>query len=300
MPYAIVIHAFPRTDLPLAHAQGKILHGLFYELLQSASAAKGDEVHSAEGLKPFSTSLLLHERQRRAEYIRAGEEVKVRFTFLDDSLYPLLARYFLSTPDLSLDLVRTELTITRILSTLQSGEEWAGYTSYEDLYTNASDTEKQFSFHFVTPTFFKRGGGPTYPDLIIPLPLPELVFGSLLRHWNQCSPTSFVEANLLKEICSHHLEITHHRITSQVARLVFPRHDGTYRTTTFPGFVGSCSFRLVELQDQSILQTLNALADFAFFSGVGAKTTMGFGVVRRLKGENRLRAEEEGKRVARM
>ena len=82
MPYAIVIHAFPRTDLPLAHAQGKILHGLFYEFLQNASAAKGDEVHSVEGLKPFSTALLLNERQRRAEFIRAGEEVKIRFTFL--------------------------------------------------------------------------------------------------------------------------------------------------------------------------------------------------------------------------
>lgn len=93
MPYAIVIHAFPRTDLLLAHAQGKILHGLFYELLQKASAAKGDEVHSAEGLKPFSTALLLNERQRHAEYLRAGEELKIRFTFLDDSLYPLLRHH---------------------------------------------------------------------------------------------------------------------------------------------------------------------------------------------------------------
>lgn len=282
MPYAIVMHAFPRTNLPLAHAQGKILHGLFYELLQNASAAKGDEVHSAEGLKPFSTALLLHERQRRAEYIRAGEEVKIRFTFLDDSLYPLLARYFLSTPDLSLELVRTELTVARILSTPQSGEEWAGCASFEELYSNASDSEKQFSFHFATPTFFKRGGGPAYPDLIVPLPLPDLVFSSLLRNWNQFSSSSFMEANLLKEICSHHLEMTHHRITSQLARLVFPRDDGTYRTTTFPGFVGSCSFRLVELHDRSIIKTLNALADFAFYAGVGAKTTMGCGVSRRV------------------
>src|SRR5215470_4630469 len=282
MPYAIIIHAFPRTNLPLVHAQGKILHGLFYELLQKASAAKGDEVHSTEGLKPFSTALLLNERQRRAEYIRTGEELTIRFTFLDDSLYPLLGRYFLSTPDLSFDLVRTELTVTRILTTPQSGEAWAGCVSFEELYANASDSEKQFSFQFATPTFFKRGGGPTYPDLIIPLPLPDLVFGSLLRNWNQFSPASFLEANLLKEICSHHLEMTHHRISSQVARLVFPREDGTYRTTTFPGFVGSCSFRLVELHDQSIIKTLNALADFAFFSGVGAKTTMGFGVLRRV------------------
>lgn len=282
MPYAIVIHAFPQTNLPLAHAQGKILHGLFYELLQNASATKGDAVHGVEGLKPFSTALLLTERQRRAESLRAGEELKIRFTFLDDSLYPLLARYFLSTPDLSFDLVRTELTVSRILSTPQSGEEWAGFSSFAEIYANASDSEKHFSFHFATPTFFKRGGGPAYPDLLVPLPLPDLVFGSLLRNWNQFAPTSFVEANLLKEICSHHVEIAHHRISSQLARLIFPRDDGTYRTTTFPGFVGSCSFRLVELHDQSIIQTLNALADFAFFSGVGAKTTMGCGVARRV------------------
>ncbi len=281
MPYAIVIHAFPKTDLPVAHAQGKILHGLFYEILQKASAAKGDEVHSAAGLKPFSTALLLNERQRRAEYIRAGEELKVRFTFLDDSLYPLLARYFLSATDLSFDLVRTELTVTRILSTPQSGEEWAGCASFEDIYVNASDTEKQFTFQFATPTFFKRGGGPAYPDLLVPLPLPDLVFGSLLRNWNQFSPSSFVEANLLKEICSHHLEMTHHRITSQLAWLVFQRDDGQYRTMTFPGFVGSCSFRLVQLHDRTVIKTLNALADFAFYAGVGAKTTMGFGVARR-------------------
>jgi CRISPR-associated endoribonuclease Cas6 len=282
MPYAIVIHAFPRTNLPLAHAQGKILHGLFYELLQKASAAKGDEVHSVEGLKPFSTALLLNERQRRAESIRAGEEVKIRFTFLDDALYPLLARYFLSTPDLSLDLVRTELTVARILSTPQSGEEWAGYASFADTWERASAQEKIFSFLFVTPTFFKRGGGPAYPDLIIPLPLPDLLFGSLLRNWNQFSPVSFIEAALLKEVCAHHLEVMHHRITSQLARLVFPRGDGHYRTTSWPGFVGTCSFRLVELHDPTIIKTLNALADFAFYSGIGAKTTMGLGIARRV------------------
>jgi CRISPR-associated endoribonuclease Cas6 len=282
MPYAIVIHAFPKTDLPVVHAQGKVLHGLFYELLQKASAVKGDEIHSVEGLKPFSTALLLSERQRRAEHIRAGEEIKIRFTFLDDSLYPLLARYFLSTPDLTFELVRTELTVARILSTPQSGEEWAGFASFEELYAQASEEEKQFSFQFVTPTFFKRGGGPAFPDLIVPLPLPDLLFGSLLRNWNQFSPTSFVEATLLREVCANHLEVTYHRITSQLARLVFQREERNYRTTTFPGFVGTCSFRLVELHDPGIVKTLNALADFAFFAGVGARTTMGCGVAKRL------------------
>jgi len=282
MPYAIVIHAFPKTDLPLAHAQGKILHGVFYELLQKASTAKGDEVHSVAGLKPFSTALLLTERQRRAEYIRAGEEMKIRFTFLDDALYPLLARYFLTTPDLALELVRTELTVARILATPHSGEAWAGCVLFPELWEQASDQEKEFAFQFVSPTFFKRGGGPAYPDLIVPLPLPELVFSSLLRHWNKFAPTSFIEATLLQEVCARHLEITHHRITSYLARLTFPKPDRTYQTTAFPGFVGECTFRLVELHDSTIIKTLNALADLAFYAGIGAKTTMGFGVSKRI------------------
>ena len=128
MPYAIVIRAFPTTDLPVVHVQGKVLHGLFHELLQKASATKGDEIHDTAGLKPFSTALLLNDRQRRAESIRTGEELKVRFTFLDDEIYPLLSRYFLTTPNLRLELVRTELTVARILTTPHSGETWAGCT----------------------------------------------------------------------------------------------------------------------------------------------------------------------------
>jgi CRISPR-associated endoribonuclease Cas6 len=282
MPYAIVIHAFPKTDLALIHAQGKVLHGLFYELLQKASAAKGDEVHDTSGLKPFSTALLLTDRQRRAEGIRAGEELKVRFTFLDDAIYPLLSRYFLTTSDLSLELVQTELTIARILTTPHSGEEWAGCRSFEDIYKQASDEEKQFSFHFATPSFFKRGGGPAYPDLMVPLPLPDLLFGSLLRNWNQFCALPFSEEALLKDVFAHNLEMTAHRISLQQARLVFQKADGTYRTTAFPGFIGKCSFRLLEMHDASIVKQLNALADLAFFSGIGARTTMGFGVARRL------------------
>ncbi|MGE4094679.1 MAG: hypothetical protein AB7G75_28000 [Candidatus Binatia bacterium] len=36
------------------------------------------------------------------------------------------------------------------------------------------------------------------------------------------------------------------------------------------------------MHDPAIVKTLNALADFAFFSGVGAKTTMGCGIARRM------------------
>ena len=153
----------------------------------------------------------------------------------------------------------------------------------------------RFSFHFATPTFFKRGGGPAYPDLMVPLPVPDLLFGSLLRNWNQFSPLPIPpsplqggkqgdEEVLLKDIFAHNLEMTAHRIASQPARLVFQKADGSYRTTAFPGFIGHCHFRLVGIRDSRIVQQINALADLAFFAGIGARTTMGFGVARRTRG----------------
>ena len=97
--------------------RAKFCTGSSMNCCRKASATKGDAVHDTSGLKPFSTALLLNDRQRRAEIIRAGEELKVRFTFLDDAIYPLLSRYFLATPNLRLELVRTELTVARVLTT---------------------------------------------------------------------------------------------------------------------------------------------------------------------------------------
>ena len=47
------------------------------------------------------------------------------------------------------------------------------------------------------------------------------------------------------------------------------------------GFVGKVVYELPETIDKEIKNTINALADFAFYSGVGYKTTMGMGQVRR-------------------
>ena len=192
--------------------------------------------------------------------------------------------HFLSNPDLSLEMVRTELVVSRVLATAASGELWAGYASFEEIYDRASEENRTFCFDFSAPTFFKRGGGPAYPDLTVPLPLPELVFGSLLQNWNRFSPMPFDNAALIKDLCAHHMEISHWRGGSESARLVFRNGKATYQTVMVPGFVGRCSIRLVGSHDSRLIKALNALANLAFYSGVGAKTTMGFGVARRLDG----------------
>lgn len=53
------------------------------------------------------------------------------------------------------------------------------------------------------------------------------------------------------------------------------------------GFEGECSFEITDDTDEERLKWLNTLADFAFYCGTGAKTTMGMGQTRRIKPNER-------------
>jgi len=64
--------------------------------------------------------------------------------------------------------------------------------------------------------------------------------------------------------------------------LTFLQANGEYRTERFTGFVGKCTFRLKGHPSSDIIKALNTLADFAFYSGTGMKTTMGMGLTRRI------------------
>ena len=56
-----------------------------------------------------------------------------------------------------------------------------------------------------------------------------------------------------------------------------------FRHSPQVGFVGRVTYRLMAEDDAARCQ-LNALADLAFYSGVGMKTTMGMGQSRRVVG----------------
>ncbi|GFP33975.1 hypothetical protein HKBW3S42_02315 [Candidatus Hakubella thermalkaliphila] len=58
----------------------------------------------------------------------------------------------------------------------------------------------------------------------------------------------------------------------------FPSQRGIY---SLIGFQGKCKYTVLSNQNE-MTRYLNILADFAFFAGLGQKTTMGMGQVRRL------------------
>ena len=116
-------------------------------------------------------------------------------------------------------------------------------------------------FRFVSPTGFKRNNRQFF------LPLPELVFGSLLRKWRlHVEPDAWPEL----EAALPQIEIQNYRVESHAAKL---RADRILR-----GFCGETEYSLRGLPEAE-QRALSALAAFAFFSGVGYKTSQGMGEV---------------------
>jgi CRISPR-associated endoribonuclease Cas6 len=155
-----------------------------------------------------------------------------------------------------------DLQIASILGTAQSTQPWAGFATYAQLYEQASEQERQINLRFFTPTAFRQG------QFDSALPTRESVFSSLLRRWNQYSGIEFPDS-ILECVFPSFFDI----------RTEMVRHA----RSKFIGCVGTMSFRVLGDVSPLVIQQVNTLADFALYAGVGRKTLMGMGMVRRVE-----------------
>lgn len=153
---------------------------------------------------------------------------------------------------------------------------WAGGATYETLSApwllGRATPSRAVGLQFTSPTTFKSGGRH------LPVPLPSLVFGSLLEKWNAFAPVAFPpEVRRYAEEC---LAISQFNWQSRGV----PLKEGGLRV----GVVGRVRYTATSF-DRYWLSLINVLAEFAQFAGVGAGTTMGLGQCRQI-------GESEGRR----
>jgi CRISPR-associated endoribonuclease Cas6 len=268
MPHSLVLNLSPISPIPHGYLTGKHLHALFLTLVSSVDQELGDRLHEQKTDKPFTLSPLQTSRQPSAELqwdyrqpIPAGQPCWWRISLLDDDLFGHLSKLWLNlNPSRPWHLGPADLQITSILGTPQSTQPWANYCAYPQLYDQASDTNRQISLKFYTPATFRQG---KYDSA---LPTRDCIFNSLLKRWNRYSTQTFAETWL------EHLFPSFFDIRTEVVA----NPDGKCA-----GCVGTISYRILgEVAPESIKQ-INALADFALYAGVGRKTPMGMGMVRR-------------------
>jgi CRISPR-associated endoribonuclease Cas6 len=111
-----------------------------------------------------------------------------------------------------------------------------------------------------------------------PLPLPSLVFGSLIDRWNILAPLP-----LPAEVraAADELLVNNFALRSVPART----KDGALQI----GAVGHCTYSAAH-PGSAWLAGIDLLARFAFYSGVGAGTARGFGQARLINVDSPRRA----------
>ncbi|NEQ64155.1 MAG: CRISPR-associated endoribonuclease Cas6 [Symploca sp. SIO2D2] len=289
MPYSLILNLLPLSPIPPKFLSGRHLHALFLNLVSFVDRKLGDYLHEAKADKAFTLSPLqivrdapTRDRKNRHHILQwqhgkpipPGTLCWWRISLLDDTLFSKLTYLWLNlNPEQPWHLGPADLQITSILGTPQGGVErrahvgaplqgWANVATYAQLYEQASESNCNLDFAFCTPTAFRQS------KYDCALPSRELVFNSLIKRWNQYSGIEFT-----------------HTLVEHIFPSFFDIHTevATDSRSKFIGCVGAINFRILGKVEPPIIQQINALADFALYSGVGRKTTMGMGMVRRIE-----------------
>lgn len=278
MPHSLILNLLPQSPIPPQYLTGRHLHALFLTLVSSVDRKLGDYLHESKADKPFTLSplQLIHSphikggqggdrytlQWEHTKPIPAGTPCWWRISLLDDTLFRKLTQLWLNlNPNHPWHLGPADLHITSILGTPQSTQPWANAISYAQLYEESSDINRQIDFFFCTPTAFRQ----SQHDCA--LPTRDLVFNSLIKRWHQYSNIELSKM-ILDSIFPSFFNIHTELVADSRSKFI--------------GCVGAMSFRLLGEVEPLTIKQINALTNFAFYSGVGRKSTMGMGMVRRL------------------
>jgi CRISPR-associated endoribonuclease Cas6 len=116
--------------------------------------------------------------------------------------------------------------------------------------------------------------------LIVPLPLPALVYGSLIHAWNAFSPLPLPV--LLDGFAGRFVGVARHKITTRMVQFG--------QSERHVGFVGTAYFSIAPQERTGLtpddyrqrVQALDLLTRFAFYAGIGLRTAVGMGQARPL------------------
>jgi CRISPR-associated endoribonuclease Cas6 len=264
---SFVVYLQPEQNAFLSLNTGGIIHALFLRLIADSNPDLATQLHSDSPVKPFTVSQLQGKLARTGGHRVALKDNTywLRFTALTEETFVNLSRVLMAklARQGKLEIEQTKFRVLDVKLEPTETNPWGGLSSCEQIYENAVAEEKVTLF-FYSPTTFRQKG------MNLLFPLPVTTFYSYWQRWNILSNVPvdeslipWVEANVAVEA---------HRL--QTRALPFSDFQST-------GFIGTCRYHILE-NNADYAKQLNALADFAFYCGTGAKTTMGMGQTRRV------------------
>ncbi|MGC8825677.1 MAG: CRISPR system precrRNA processing endoribonuclease RAMP protein Cas6 [Anaerolineae bacterium] len=250
--------------VPLNH--GRASHALFLRLVAERQPALAAQLHDAAGPKPFTCSNLVGGRRQGGQLaVNPSTPLWLRFTGLTEPVNEVLLD-IAGRPPAQVELDSRPYRVLR--AALDPAQHpWAGQGEYTTMLQRhlltAGPVQRRIAMEFASPTTFHSGGKN------VPLPLPALVFGSLLERWEAFSPAALSPD--LRRYAEEMVALARYQLRTRI----LPFKDGALQV----GFVGQAVFLALN-SDRYWVGGLHLLAEYAFFAGVGYQTTMGMGQAR--------------------
>ena len=232
---------------------GRAVQACFLNAVAAQDEALAAELHSENQLHPYTVSSLLS--APKDGFPAPDQTVYIRITSLSDRLSRcVMDGIFTQGQMLELDFIPFQVQ--------PIDEDWLQTAAFTDLVNTGvrQAEEPNLRLVFRSPLVFKTEGRSEA------LPLPHLVYGSLLRKWNAFSPITFPE-DLLR-YAAECLAVSRFSIHS----VPVPLKQGGMRI----GTVGEIRYRALN-RDKYWLSMLHSLNAFASWSGIGAGTAYGLG-----------------------
>lgn len=258
----------------LRSVTGYHLYSFFLHLMERANPALAASLHEDRGPKPFTLSPLAIAGHGPGYAALPGKNAapsegtraRLRLTLLQEEVFAAFLDALWRLPDEPGLLLSGAPVSCDGLDTIPSQSPWAAITSFAELLENAHE-ERKLRLAFLSPTTFRSKGvrNSLFPE-------PSLVFKSLLARWNACAPPHLTLS--LRGIDTSAVRLSAYRLATRMLDF------GSYQEL---GFCGQATYELGESLESADVRAFQTLGAFAFYSGIGAKTTMSMGQARRVE-----------------
>lgn len=236
------------------------LHAWFLNQVRQIDPDLSAYLHDGESEKPFNISAL------EGQLLPSGKQLQIEA----NQMYHWQVNALSQRVTLFLKLWLTDLPKTIELSGASLEIKQVNIVHPPTTYTQLLQSAQQqpvINLSFISPTSFRRKGHH------FPLPVPENLFHSYLRRWNDFSEIPVDQESFLNWI-DENVIIHQHRLQSEKVTA------GKRGSVT--GFTGAISLGLskVALANTEFTQLFYALVKLAPYCGTGHKTTFGLGQTR--------------------
>ncbi len=265
---AILTFTTPRRG-SLPAALGRAIHAEVLRQIDQRDSQMARQLHAWNGPVPLTCSGLNNARRAGAELpVGPGERYEVHVTGLMEAVSHVLHSFLIQEPE-SVWTIHNHPFVLESVTCDPAHHPWAGITDYQQLAADhllaTGNPSNRVTLRFDSPTSFKSN------EMQIPVPMPDLVFGSLVDRWNQFSP--ILLSDEMREFSRTCVAVSRYNLRS----VPMPHKPGAMRI----GGVGEVTYTALD-GDRYWHGAMQMLADFAVFSGVGVQTTNGMGQARKI------------------